>query len=52
MKVLLVNGSPHSDGCVYTALSEIQMQLGKHGVDSEIFHIGKNPVRGCIACGG
>ena len=52
MMVLLVNGSPHSDGCVYTALSEIQMQLGKHGVDSEIFHIGKNPVRGCIACGG
>ena len=52
MKVLLVNGSPHADGCVYTALSEIQMQLGKHGVDSEIFHIGKDPVRGCIACGG
>lgn len=23
MKVLLVNGSPHKDGCTYTALSEV-----------------------------
>lgn len=52
MKVLLVNGSPHENGCVYTALSEIQSQLKKYDIDSEIFHIGKNPVRGCIACGG
>lgn len=52
MKVLLVNGSPHAEGCVYTALSEIQGQLKKHGIESEIFQIGTAPVRGCIACGG
>lgn len=52
MKVLLVNGSPHETGCVYTALSEIQGQLKKHGIQSEIFQIGTEPVRGCIACGG
>lgn len=52
MKVLLVNGSPHEAGCVYTALSEIQGQLKKHGIQSEIFQIGTEPVRGCIACGG
>ncbi len=51
MKVLLVNGSPHAEGCVYTALSEIAAQLEKNGVDSEIFQIGTDPVRGCIACG-
>lgn len=52
MKVLLVNGSPHAEGCVYTALSEIQGQLEKHEIESEIFQIGTDPVRGCIACGG
>ena len=51
MKVLLVNGSPHKNGCVYTALSEVGGQLKKHGVDFEIFHIGTAPVRGCIVCG-
>ena len=51
MKVLLVNGSPHENGCTYTALTEISNQLKKNDIDSEIFHIGKDPVRGCIACG-
>ena len=23
MKVLLINGSPHANGCTYTALSEV-----------------------------
>ena len=50
MKVLLVNGSPHKNGCVFTALSEIASTLKENGVDSEIFHIGIQPVRGCIGC--
>lgn len=50
MKVLLVNGSPHHNGCVFTALSEIASTLAENGVDSEIFHIGIKPVRGCIGC--
>lgn len=49
-KVLLVNGSPHEHGCTYTALAEIAAELKKCGVDSDIFNIGKSPVRGCIAC--
>lgn len=52
MKVLLVNGSPHEKGCTYTALCEIAVTLEKLGIESEIFHIGTKPVRGCIACGG
>ncbi len=50
MKVLLVNGSPHPKGCTYTALNEVTKEFVKEGIDFEIFHIGKQPIRGCIAC--
>ena len=52
MKVLLVNGSPHEKGCTYTALCEVASALNKEGIETEIFHIGTAPVRGCIGCGG
>lgn len=48
--VLLINGSPHQNGCTYTALAEIAAELAKAGVDSEIAWIGRNPIRGCQAC--
>ncbi len=51
MKVLLVNGSPHKEGCTYTALKEIQDTLLKQNVDSEILHIAAKPVSGCRGCG-
>lgn len=51
MKVLLLNGSPHKNGCTYAALSIIAEQLSKNGIDSEIVHIAAKPVRGCCACG-
>ncbi len=50
MKVLLLNGSPNKEGCTYTALSEIQKTLAIEGVESEIYHIGKNPIAPCRAC--
>ena len=50
MHVLLVNGSPHKTGCTYTALSEVAKTLEQEGIETEIFHIGNTPVRGCIAC--
>ena len=37
MKVLLINGSPHKEGCTYTALTEIANELEKNDIDSEIF---------------
>lgn len=49
MKVILVNGSPHKNGCTNRALEEIQQELTKQGVDSEIFWIGIT-VQGCAAC--
>jgi multimeric flavodoxin WrbA len=50
MKVLLINGSPHKEGCTYTALSEVAGTLNHEGVDTEIFWIGNKPVGGCVAC--
>lgn len=50
MKVILVNGSPHRDGCTNLALEEIEKELKKSGIKTEIFWIGIEPIRGCIAC--
>ena len=50
MKVVLVNGSPHKDGCTYTALCEVSEALNEQGIDTDIFWIGKKPLSGCIAC--
>ena len=30
MKVLLVNGGPHKEGCTYMALSEVAKELNKY----------------------
>lgn len=51
MKVLLVNGSPHEKGCTYTALSVVAETLNKEGIETEIFHIGTEPISGCRGCG-
>ncbi len=52
MKVLLINGSPKAKGCTYTALWEVAKELEKENIETEIFHIGNKPIRGCMACGG
>ena len=51
MKVLLINGSPHSQGNTSIALAEVAKQLEKNGIESETVWIGNKPIRGCIACG-
>lgn len=50
MKVILVNGSPHHNGCTYTALQEIEKELNAHGIETEIFWIGIRPISGCMGC--
>lgn len=50
MKVILVNGSPHKNGCTYTALCEIQKTLNKEDIETEIFWIGSKPIIGCTGC--
>lgn len=51
MKVLLVNGSPNESGCTYTALREVEKELRGQQVQTEIFQLGREPIRGCTACG-
>ena len=50
MIVLLLNGSPKTNGCTYTALTEVANALKEEGVETEIIHIGNQAIRGCIAC--
>lgn len=51
MKVILVNGSPHENGCTYTGLREVEKSLNAAGIETEIFWVGSDPIRGCIGCG-
>ncbi|HJJ96794.1 MAG TPA: NAD(P)H-dependent oxidoreductase [Methanocorpusculum sp.] len=51
MKVLLINGSPHKEGCTFMALSEVAGALNRRSIATEIFHIGTRPIAGCVACG-
>lgn len=50
MKVILVNGSPHENGCTRAALDEAAEALNKNGIETEIFWVGNKPVQGCIGC--
>lgn len=50
MKVLLINGSPHANGCTFTALNEVARTLGENGIDTNIVHIGHKDIRGCTGC--
>ena len=51
MKVLMVNGSPHTKGATFTALSRIAAILAAQGIESEIFQLGSQPIRDCLGCG-
>ena len=51
MKVMLINGSPHKQGCTYTALAETAKELNNNGIETEICWVGNNGIRDCIACG-
>ena len=51
MKVMLVNGSPHKEGCTNRALEEVARTLEGEGITAEIFWIGPKPVGGCVSCG-
>ncbi len=50
MKVLLVNGSAHENGCTYTALAEVAKALNANGVETEIFWLGQYAINGCKGC--
>ena len=50
MNVLLINGSPHPDGCVARALREVAQTLEAEGIATRTLDIGHRNIRGCISC--
>ncbi len=50
VKVLLVNGSPHAEGCTWTALCEVEKALQAEGIETGHYWIGNKPIGGCIGC--
>lgn len=45
MKVLLVNGGPHKDGCTNLALEEVAKTLNQENIETEIMWLGVKPIR-------
>ena len=50
LKVLLLNGSPRTNGNIAVALHEMEEVFEKEGVEYETVQIGKMDIRGCLAC--
>jgi len=50
MKVIAINGSPHTKGNTYHALSMIGEELLKNNIAFDILQIGHKNIRGCTAC--
>ena len=51
MKVVLINGSPRSDGNTARALAEMCRVFEKNGVETRMFKVGAKDIRGCVGCG-
>lgn len=50
MKVLVINGSPHPEGCTDRALREVEKTLNDNGIETVRVSVGNKDIRGCIAC--
>ncbi|MDE5745356.1 MAG: flavodoxin family protein [Paramuribaculum sp.] len=50
MKILVINGSAHLNGCTDRALREVETTLSELGVEYERINIGNKDIRGCIGC--
>ena len=50
MKILIINGSPHTKGCTATALDEMIRVFDSEGAQTELLQIGGKEIRGCIGC--
>lgn len=50
MKVLMINGSPHTNGNTRIALQEMERIFTDQGMETQIVQVGTKDIRGCIAC--
>lgn len=51
MKVLLINGSPKTNGNTAFALNQMAEVFSTQGIETEVLQIGSQLIRGCIGCG-
>ena len=51
MKVLLINGSPKTEGNTAFALKQMVEVFQGEGIETEIIHVGNQLIRGCTGCG-
>lgn len=52
MKVVGFNGSPNKEGNTARSLQIVLDQLENAGIETEMIHVGKKKIQGCIACYG
>lgn len=50
MKVLILNGSPKTEGNTSIAIREMLHVFEAEGVETEVIQIGAMDIRGCVAC--
>ena len=50
MKVLLINGSPRTNGNTAISLEEMAKVFKEENIETEVIHVGNKDIRGCIAC--
>lgn len=50
MKVMLLNGSPHKNGCTEIALNIMAKVLKENDIETEMFFIGSEPISPCKGC--
>lgn len=51
LKVLILNGSPRTEGNTTIAIHEMEHVFEENGVEYETIQVGKMDIRGCAACG-
>ncbi len=51
MKVLLINGSPKTNGNTAFALAQMAEVFAAEGIETETIQVGSKDIRGCIGCG-
>ena len=50
LHVLLLNGSPKTNGNTMVAVNEMVRVFEDEGVEAEVVHIGNRDIRGCVSC--
>ncbi len=51
MKILMLNGSPRTNGNISIALEEMRLVFNNENIETEIIQVGNKDIRGCVACG-